>query len=441
MAVTNEEKRYLNLMNAAPAQSESAATRQAAAALAAQERATQGSDYIPPGKAQVTAKATQNADNYSTTADGRLDEAIAGYLNKNGYRYDINNDDAYRAFAQERAAAAQRGRELSRAGAESLAGGYQPSYADTVAGEIYNDQVSRTGEYQPQFEALAASENAARQRSDQNLVDIYSNLAQTEYGRNRDAYNDKTAYMNYLAEKYNTERQADVTAAQNAASIYGTRLQGAVSDLTDARTMDEKRTEHNTVSADTAAKIRESDYEAALKLRYQKAKDAYSDRVAAAKAEAAAAKAKASEKKAAKTAAAKKVNAEAKAKKEAAKAATTAKINKETIKDYLNGSKKKLTPEERVKLDYNGDGKVDTKDLVLAQREAESQDVLSGKSIKLSAAKNLNDIVINIREMSRSEGYKNGKTIKQVAKQYIEKHKDELTTGESGFLYEYFGLA
>lgn len=234
-------------MNSAPAAQMSAESRAAAAETAAQENAAAKVDY-------------------STTADGKLDEAINSYLNKNGYKYNLNQDDAYREFAREHSQNALRGGELSRERAGALANGHEPTYASAVASEIAGEQAARGGEYIPQFEALAARENAARQQSDANLINIYNNIAGTEYNRNRDTQNDRFNYLNYLANKYATERQTDAAADSNRAQIYATQLGAAANDLADARTLDNKRMQFDTVSADTRAKISESDYETQRKL-------------------------------------------------------------------------------------------------------------------------------------------------------------------------------
>jgi len=403
MAVNNEEKRYYELMNSAPTAQVSAESRAAAAAMAAQENAAAQADY-------------------STTADGKLDEAINSYLNKNGYKYSLNQDDAYREFAREHSQNALRGQELSRENAGALANGYEPTYASAVASEIAGEQAAKVGEYIPQFESLAAAENAANQQADENLVNIYNNIAGREYSRNRDAQSDRIDYLNYLANKYAAERQNDSTLDSARAEIYNTRLSGAVSDLTDARSLDTQRAQYDTVSANTRADIAEDDYEAARKLAYTKAKDAYDDRVDAEKAEA---KTSAN---AEKTAAKEKTNAE--------KSARTARINAEKIKDYINDPEKmkKITAADRVDLDYNGDGKIDSSDLRLAQRTAEEEDIKSGKGVTARQSSFTNKYIRNINNLISAAG--GGEPNQKLIKAQIE-NADALPS-EQAYLYEYY---
>lgn len=396
-------------MNSAPAAQMSAESRAAAAETAAQENAAAKVDY-------------------STTADGKLDEAINNYLNKNGYKYNLNQDDAYREFAREHSQNALRGGELSRERAGALANGYEPTYASAVASEIAGEQAARVGEYIPQFEALAARENAARQQSDANLINIYNNIAGTEYNRNRDTQNDRLNYLNYLANKYATERQNDSALDSARAEIYNTRLGGAVSDLADARSIDTQHALYNSVKANTRAKIAEDDYEAARKLEYTKANDAYNDRIAAQKA----AKTAAEKAAKAKTTAATKA---AKDKTAAEKAARNAKVNAYKIDDYLKDKDKydKMSAADRVDLDYNGDGKVDKSDAYLARIRAEEEDVKAGKGVKARSSSFTNEFINNIENVIDS-----ARTI-NLNEKLIKSQIDNanISPGEKAYLYEY----
>jgi len=416
MAVTNEEKRFIDLMNSAPAAKVSAQSVEAAQALAEGERAAENVDY-------------------STTADGKLDAAINSFLNQNGYRYNINDDEAYKEFAREHSQNALRGRQLSEQGANTLANGYTPTYAPAVASEIGTEQAARVLEYAPQFQALAAREAAARQQNSGNLLSIYSDMANREYARRRDEQGDKMNFLNYLAGKYADERAGDASLDDARAQIYNTRLGAAAGDLDTARELDTRRMQYDSLSADERAKLDEDNYEFNRKLDYEKAKDRYEDRVAAEKAAAKAKEASAKASAKAQTASAK---AAAKAQTDAEKAARNAKVNAYKIKDYLSDKKKaaKMTAADKVDLDYNGDGKVNDKDLWLAQVKGEEEDIKAGKGLTVRKPGNLNEIVTNIREKARSST----KSIKEVARDSIEKSSN-LKPSEIAYLFEYFHLS
>lgn len=419
MAVTNEEKRLYALMNGAPNAGTSAEAQQAAAALRSGEQAAAQADY-------------------STTADGKLDETISQYLNQNGYRYDINRDNAYREFAREHSQGAQRGRDLSIEGAQRLANGYTPSYADTVASEVYNEQAAKVGEYAPTFEKIAAQEAAAKQQSSGNLINLYSNMAQREYGRQRDVQGDRMNYLNYLANRYQGERELDAQRGSADTSVYTTQLNALADDLATARKVDAQCMQYDTQSAASRAKIAEDEYENAQKIAYNRAKDNYEDRIAAEKA-AAKNEAKLLKQNASATAK-EKANAE-KNSKAAAKAARQHRINARKIMDLnakagdegYDEAYSKLSAADKVDLDYNEDGKIDTIDLKQANNSAYEEDIKSGKGVKVEATKRADIFAKQIDHMASAAGVSPNKKLleKQIK-------NSELTYPEQLYLYEYF---
>ncbi len=239
MAVYDEEKLYNELMNGAPSAEQSTATLNSAAALKS------GEGYAAPGEYT------------GGIADQKLDEAINKYLNSRGFNYNTADDPDYQAYVREYKENAKQGRELSRATANTLANGYNPTYADTVSDEVYNSY----------------------------MENIYSTQAQKDYGRYRDTVGDKKNFLNYLYDRYATDRQSDVQQNADKASIYGTRLSSAQSNLENARSVDNQRYLYNTQSADNRAQLAQQERENQQKIEYMKAEDAYNAKVKQAKEE------------------------------------------------------------------------------------------------------------------------------------------------------------
>lgn len=265
MAVYDEEKLYNELMNGAPSAEQSTATLNSAAAL------KEGESYAAPGEYT------------GGIADRKLDEAINKYLNSRGFNYNTADDPDYQAYVREYKENAKQGRELSRATAKTLANGYNPTYADTVSDEVYNSYMENVTDAIPQFKNLAALENSGRENQLANAVNIYSTQAQKDYGRYRDTVGDKKNFLNYLYDRYATDRQSDVQQNADKASIYSTRLSSAQSNLENARSIDNQRYLYNTQSADNRAQLAQQELENQQKIEYMKAEDEYNAKVAAAK--------------------------------------------------------------------------------------------------------------------------------------------------------------
>ena len=424
MSVYNEEKRLYELMESEPEARQSAAAQSAAAALSAQEKAAADT-------------------NYSVTADGQLDSAIKSYLSKSGYRYNANNDDAYREFSRIYGQNRAEGSRLSASGAEKLSGGYSPSYSQAVADAVSSADTSGAADYMPQFEQLAERENSARTQSALNLLNAYESMAQRQYQRGRDAQGDKMNYLSYLAGKYNAERQQDAALDSADTSIYGARLSDAAADLQTARSLDNSRGQFLTQSADSRARIAQAEEENARKIDYSRAEDAYNSEI----------KRLAAEEKAQEEA---RKQAE-KAQEQAAKDERQHRINFNKITDYLlkDSDKKQLSAADRVDLDYNNDGKVDLIDSALAFNKFE-HNISSSKegsepensTISPESTAKTNEFIQTVREMKRQDQYR-GMTLSDIAQEVIDgadafgglRDFDGLSDGEKAFLFEYFGLA
>jgi len=267
LSVNSEEKIYNDLMNEVPSQTVSGDTKQSAAALAGAE-----------------STATGQADDYKSTYSGKLDDAISNYLTGRGFEYDPMQDKAYQQYRKEFAQNAAMARNTSRNTANQLAGGYNPTYADTVADEVYNDRMGNISDAESTFKGLAQQDYQAKQEKNANVLNLYNTLEGTDYNRNRDKTGDYKNYLNLLASRYSTDRQADTNLDSTKNDIYSTKLNGALNNLSGARAADSQRYLYDTVSANQLAQNAQAERENAQKIEYEKNKAAYEAYVKAQKA-------------------------------------------------------------------------------------------------------------------------------------------------------------
>lgn len=257
MSVNSEEKIFNDLMNEVPSQTVSGDTKQSAAALAGAE-----------------STATQ-ADNYKSTYSGKLDDAISNYLTGRGFEYDPMQDKAYQQYRKEFAQNAAMARDTSRNTANQLAGGYNPTYADTVADEVYNDRMGNISDAESTFKGLAQQDYQAKQEKNANVLNLYNTLEGTDYSRNRDKTGDYKNYLNLLASRYSTDRQADTNLDSANNDIYSAKLNGALNNLSGARATENQRYLYDTVSANQAAQNAQAERENNQKIEYERNKAAY----------------------------------------------------------------------------------------------------------------------------------------------------------------------
>lgn len=254
-------------MNEVPSQTVSGDTKQSATALAGAE-----------------STATGQADNYKSTYSGKLDDAISNYLTGRGFEYDPMQDKAYQQYRKEFAQNAAMARDTSRNTANQLSGGYNPTYADTVANEVYNDRMGNISDAESTFRGLSQQDYQAKQEKNANVLNLYNTLEGTDYSRNRDTAGDYKNYLNLLASRYSTDRQADTNLDSANNDIYSTKLNGAVNNLSSARAADSQRYLYDTVSANQLAQNAQAERENAQKIEYERNKAAYNAYVKAQKA-------------------------------------------------------------------------------------------------------------------------------------------------------------
>ena len=401
MAVSSENEKLYQLMNAAPAAQQSPEAAQAAAQLAAAEQAA------------------QNA-NYSSTADARLDRAIGEYLTKSGFNYDIGSDNNYKEFAREYSQNALRGRNSAQEGANQLAGGWAPSYADAVTSAVQGDISANAANYATAFRALGRQEAAARAAQAGQSAQILQGLADAEYAKRRDAQGDRMNFLNYLADRYGTERQADVQRQGFAGDVYRSQLSNAMENAAQARNIDNAQYRINTQSAESAAKLAADQRAFEQKMAYTAAEDAYKDRLAAAKAAETAAKAAAT------------------AAKEQAKANAARDKNIYMAQRIISGAKK-ATENDLYELDLNRNGTVDNDDLRMLRGGTTAENLEQTKTAVMQTSPAARELINTINKMSRN---KNNRliynSIKDVAKKAVE--ESNLSDDEAAFVYNYFGL-
>jgi len=397
MAVSRENERLYALMNEQPTAAGTDA--QAAAALAAAEQAAADADY-------------------SHTADGRLDRAISDYLTKSGFIYDLSNDNNYKEFAQAYSQNALRGREAAQETANLLSGGYAPTYAAAVGSEVQGDIAANMANYAPTFRALGRQEQVARTAQAGNAAQLYQSMADTGYQRGRDLQGDKMNYLGYLADRYQGERQAALQRQNFANDVWRSRLSGAAENAMQARSLDNARYQHDTQSAQSRAQLAADAQEFEQKMAYQRAEDAYNVRVAAQKA-------LAKQQEAAQKAAEKQTEANKK----------THEKNADKIMHYLNGSRK-ITDEQKSEFDYNHDGKVDEKDLTLAEQMAKTGEVASAEDMPMEPVNDekTSKFIEMVRRNGQHYGTLSAKTLEQLLA------KSGLNEPQSLYVYQYFGL-
>lgn len=223
------------------------------------------------------AKAATESGTYSGSYGDKIDTAINSWLSNRGFDYNTSNDKDYQKYVEQYKDNTQTGAQLSRQTAAQLANGYEPSYADIVAGEVANKQMENVSDAVPTYKQMAQLDYNAEQNRLANASNIYSQLDSTNYSRSRDLTQDYKNQLNALYNRYVTDRQSDIQLDELNNSIYGTKLSAEQNRLEDERNSENNRYLYNTQSADSKAQIAQAEAENNRKIEYAKSEDAYNN--------------------------------------------------------------------------------------------------------------------------------------------------------------------
>lgn len=223
------------------------------------------------------ARAATESGTYSGSYGDKIDTAINSWLSNRGFDYNTSNDKDYQKYVEQYKDNTQTGAQLSRQTAAQLANGYEPSYADIVAGEVANKQMENVSDAVPTYKQMAQLDYNAEQNRLANTANIYSQLDSTNYSRSRDTAQDYKNRLNALYNRYVTDRQSDIQLDELNNSIYGTKLSAEQNRLEDERNSDNNRYLYNTQSADSKAQIAQAEAENNRKIEYAKSEDAYNN--------------------------------------------------------------------------------------------------------------------------------------------------------------------
>lgn len=223
------------------------------------------------------ARAATGSGTYSGSYGDKIDTAINSWLSNRGFDYNTSNDKDYQKYVEQYKDNTQTGAQLSRQTAAQLANGYEPSYADIVAGEVANKQMENVSDAVPTYKQMAQLDYNAEQNRLANAGNIYSQLDSTEYSRNRDLTQDYKNQLNTLYNRYVADRQSDLQLDELNNSIYETKLNAEQNRIEDERNAENSRYIYNTQSADSKAQIAQAEEENDRKIQYNKSQDAYNN--------------------------------------------------------------------------------------------------------------------------------------------------------------------
>lgn len=200
MATSNKKK--VSDYGSAPVYNQSSSVNQAASDLAAMESKRPGS--------------------YNSKYQASIDSTLNNILNKQDFKYDMNNDALYNQYKDYYTQAGKTAMQDTIGQATALTGGYGSSYAQTAGQQQYNAYMQQLAQIVPQLEERAYNRYRDSIADNYNTLSMLQSLDDSSYGRYRDTVGDWRDDLNYLYGKYADERNFDYSKYQTALDQFNT---------------------------------------------------------------------------------------------------------------------------------------------------------------------------------------------------------------------------
>lgn len=187
------------------------------------------STYTPKYESQIngTLGKIENYGDYKSAYQPQLDDAMArvtdrtpyvsryqsqidDYVNKIQSDYDPNSDASYLAYKNQYLRGGQKAMQDTMAKAVALSGGFDNSYANSVAQQTYNDYAAALADRIPELAKAAQDMYNTR-------LNMFQNLDATDYGRWAD---DRANNYNILSALQGADNTAYGRWQDNRANLY-----------------------------------------------------------------------------------------------------------------------------------------------------------------------------------------------------------------------------
>ena len=146
---------------------------------------------------------------YSSQWQSRLESTLDQILNRKEFRYDMNADALYNQYRDQYLRQGRLAMEDTLGQAAALTGGYGSSYAQQVGQQTYQGYLAGLNDKLPELYRLALSKYQLEGDQLRDKYDLLSDREAGDYGRYQDAVKAWPTERDYLADRYDTQREAD----------------------------------------------------------------------------------------------------------------------------------------------------------------------------------------------------------------------------------------
>lgn len=134
-------------------------------------------------------EAQKNAPQYANNYEGQLRDLYDQIVNREKFRYDVNADALYQQYAQQYAEKGRMAMMDTMGQAAALTGGYASTYGQAVGQQQYDAYLQQLNDVVPELYQMAYDRYQDEGDQMQRQYAMLGDMADDEYNKYRDAYN------------------------------------------------------------------------------------------------------------------------------------------------------------------------------------------------------------------------------------------------------------
>lgn len=146
---------------------------------------------------------------YQSQWQNQINDYMNQIENREAFSYDPNSDALYNMYKDLYVQQGKMAMMDTMGQAASMTGGYGNSYAQTVGQQAYNQQLSQLNNVLPELYQQSYNRYADEGQRLQDMYNMYLGREEQDYGRYVDEFNAWQAERDYLANRYDYERDYD----------------------------------------------------------------------------------------------------------------------------------------------------------------------------------------------------------------------------------------
>ena len=147
-----------------------------------------------------------------------VDAALQKILKRDKFQYDVNGDALYQQYKDRYVQQGKQAMMDTMGQAAALTGGYGNSYAQQVGQQTYQGYLQGLNDKVPELYKLALDRYNQEGTDLMNRYSLLADRSDKEYSRYRDSVSDWQTQRDYLANRYNNERNFDYTGFRDQVS-------------------------------------------------------------------------------------------------------------------------------------------------------------------------------------------------------------------------------